>query len=288
MIKADYITETQKIYSEYRNRKTRREKLEELYADSETIFKKHLPSERIMMRDMIDYLLDPGTVRRIGKFSAREWLKTGHQIAKKLKKQISEIPEPTIVFYPGMRGVNGKVIWLGKNPVMSLSPDFGYFTGNNLTVLLAHEYTHYLRARFVGVKYRNMPLYQMIFEEGLAIHLSRLLIPDIPMSAIFMSNLHYTIGMPDPKGGYVRWCKRMLPDLANAALESLSSKEPEPRAQFFEGGTFTGIDDSPIRTGYYLGHRALLEAAKDYDLEELLRMKPTAKMMRGYLKRLAG
>ncbi len=287
MIKADYVTETQKIYSDYKDHEKRGEKIVELYSDSEIIFKKHLPSDRLTMQDMYEYLRVPSTVKRINKFSSREWLKTGHAIAKKLKKLIGDIPEPTILFYPGMRGVNGKVIWLGKEPVMALSPDFGYFTGDNLAVLLAHEYTHFLRAQYVGVKYRNLPLYQMLYEEGLAIYMTRLVLPDPPLSTIFMSNLHRTIGMHDPKGGYVRWCYRWLPDMAKAALDSLSSKDPEPRQRFFEGGTFTGIGDSPIRTGYFLGHQVVLKAAEDHKIEDLLKMKVTALFVKKYVKELA-
>ncbi|MFH1892608.1 MAG: hypothetical protein ABIK83_08005 [Candidatus Zixiibacteriota bacterium] len=283
MIVADYITPTKKIYKQSRGDQRRRE-LTELLSDSKTILRKHL-GKNATPDEVVDYLMLPGTVRRLANFSLKHWIKTGHRISRDLKKVLGQVPEPSIILYPGMQRVNGKIIHLDNKPVISLSPDFGYFGGDNLTLALAHEYTHYLRARLAGVRFEKMPVYRHLVEEGLAVYVSTLVMPGVPLSTIFMSNLHSVIGRPDPAGGYVRWCRNNMPRLTADVLKVLNSREHKPVGRFFEGMRVFG-ENSSIRTGYYVGYRMIEQVVKETPLRKLLAQKPTAKHVQNWLEKL--
>ncbi|MBU1320151.1 MAG: hypothetical protein KKG33_08375 [candidate division Zixibacteria bacterium] len=284
MIVADYITPIKKIYKSSRADR-RRQEIAEILSDSKTILRKHL-GKNATLDEVVDFLMLPGTVRRLANFNLKHWMKTGHRISRDLKNVLGQVPEPSILLYPGMQRVNGKIIHLDNKPVISLSPDFGYFGGDNLTLALAHEYTHYLRARIAGVRFEKMPVYRHLVEEGLAVYVSTLVMPDVPLSTIFMSNLHSVIGRPDPKGGYVRWCWMNMPRLTADALKVLKSREHKPVGRFFEGMRVFG-EHSSIRTGYYIGLRMIEQVVEEIPLRKLLAQKPTAKQVQGWLEKMS-
>jgi hypothetical protein len=227
----------------------------------------------------------PGTVRRLASFDIRHWMRTGHRVSRDLKKILGKVPEPSILLYPGMQRVNAKIIHLDSKPVIALSPDFGYFGGDNLTLALAHEYTHFLRAKLAGVKFEKMPIYRHIFEEGLAVYISTLVMPHVQLSTIFMSNLHHVIGRPDPAGGYVRWCRKNLPRLTRELRKVLMSREHHEVGRFFGGSRAFGKNSS-IRTGYYVGYRMIKSVASDTPLRKLLASKPTQAQVKKWLGEL--
>jgi len=286
MILYDYMTEIKHILHTHKDRETRVTKLRKLLSDSEAILKKHIESREVSIDTVVEYLLQPATQRRIAHYELGNWIRGGHKVARKLKSLLGETPEPSIVLYPGLRRVNGKILHLRGNPVIALSPDFGYCSGHNMSILIAHEYVHYLRARTAGIKFEKMPLHRLIFEEGLAVYITAQTMPELPLPAIFMSALHNKVGMKDPPGGYIRWCKANLRKLASAALESLASSDEEDLAKFFTCGRFAG-KSTPIRTGYYLGFKVIETAVEEYNPAELIRVKPSIRRVRGWLTALA-
>lgn len=281
MIKHDYISPASEILAN-RNREYRRTELTRLLGNSKQILRKHL-TKNVTIEEMVEYMLKPVAVRRIRQFDLRHWIRTGHVIAKRLKKLLGNVPEPSIVLYPSMGRVNGKIIHLDGKPAIALSPDFGYFGGDNLSVVLAHEYTHYLRARLASVKFEKMPLYKRLFEEGLAVYTTMRVLPDIPQSALFMSNLHRLVGLNDPSGGYIRWCKRNLAYLTSEALDVLGSKSSDDSNRFFDCARFDG-DNTPVRTGYFLGYMMVCIASADMNLKDMITMKLSVGQIRSWLK----
>jgi hypothetical protein len=284
MIIHDYISPAREILANH-DREYRRTELMRLLGNSKRILRKIIV-KKVSIEEVVEYMLTPDAVRRIRQFDLKHWIKSGHVVAKRLNKLLDMVPEPTIVLYPSMRRVNGKIIHIDGKPAIALSPDFGFFGGDNLSVVLAHEYTHYLRACHAGVKFEKMPMYKRLFEEGLAVYITTRVLPDISMSALFMSNLHRVIGLNDPSGGYIRWCRRNLAYLASEALDVLGSKSPEDLIRFFDCGRFDG-DDTPVRTGYYLGYIMVRNASTRMNLKDMITMKLTSGQVRNWLKDLA-
>jgi hypothetical protein len=284
MILHDYISPLQDIYANS-NREYRRLELTRLMSESRRIMRQHL-MKSTTVEEMVDYLMQSDTVRRVNQFDLRHWIKTGHRIAKGLKRVLGSVPEPSIVLYPGLRRVNGKVIDIDGRPALTLSPDFGFFSGHNLDVVLAHEYAHYLRSRLAGVRFKAlMPFYQRLFEEGFACYVTVKVLPRVPISTTFMANLHRRIGLNDPSGGYIRWCRRHIGDMAGEALKVLPSKEWQPAIRFFDCGRYEG-DDTPVRVGYYLGYAMIQHACKEIPCSEMVSMRATRRMVRQWLEEM--
>lgn len=283
MILADYITPIKEIYKQYHGDE-RKDEITKLLRNTKTILRKHLGKDATL-DELVDFLTLPGTVRKLANFDLNHWMKTGHRVSRDLKKMLGNVPEPSILLYPGMQRVNGKIIHLDNKPVIALSPDFGYFGGDNLILALAHEYTHFLRARLAGVKFEKMPIYRHIYEEGLAVYLSTLVMPNVRLSTIFMSNLHHVIGRPDPAGGYVRWCRKNLPRLARELQKILQSREHHDIGRFFGGSRAFGKNSS-IRTGYYVGYRMIESTTYEIPLRKLLASNPTPKQVSRWLEDL--
>jgi len=286
MIIRDYLTETQEIYRLTRNKESQRTKLTELYSDSEHLFGKYILSDSLGTPDVVEYLLNPQTQRRVNRFDRKKWLTIGHKISRELKKTMGDIPEPRIMFYPGFQVVNGMVVWLEKKPVIVMSPDFGYFNDENIKVLLIHEYGHFLRAEVHGVDYGKLPLHGLIFEEGLSTYLTTYVWPEIKLPVVFMSNLHRKVGLTDPPGGYVRWCKKHFPEIAEYALDCMQKKESDATWRMFQGGRVTGDESSPVRTGYYLGYSMVKRMAEMQNLSELIAVKATKSLVRDSIRQL--
>jgi hypothetical protein len=279
----DYITPIKRVCEQNSNREACRNELTELLSGSKHILRHHMDKGDVRVEVAVDYLLQPDTRRRLHRFNIRDWTKCERTVSRTMKKLLGSIPEPDIVLYPGMRRSNGKLIHLGKRSAISLAPDFGYCSGDNRYLLIAHEYVHYLRAVLANARFENQPIYKYLFEEGFAVYLSAQVLPDRPLSTIFMSSLHHVIGMKDPKGGYVRWCTRNLPMIASVALEALDTKSRDHARWLFECERLKG-ENTPIRTGYFLGFKLIETALRELSLKNLLTFKPTVSRVRKWIE----
>ncbi len=233
----------------------------------------------------VDSLLELQWRRKIAKFGPDEWHKIAEDVWRKSKKILGSIPPPEIILYPGFGAFNGRVYKIDKNPVIGGSPDFPYTSGENLKVLLAHEYGHFIRYRKIGTPPEMAPIYKMIYEEGWATWLSVKLLPKITLSQIFMSNLHKAINMPDPQGGYLRWCRKNLKTIAYEAQKVLKSKDDKVLGQFFQCRRFKD-DNTPIRTGYYLGLEIIDMLSKRFTPRQLLIEKATPNKILSWIDEL--
>jgi hypothetical protein len=193
--------------------------------------------------------------------------------------------KPDILIYPCFGGSNGRVYKFDKKPIIAFSPDFGFCRGKNLQCLIAHEYAHFIRYRKVGTPPERQKIYSHIYEEGWAIYLTRKIFPNLPGNVVFMSNLHKSIGLPDPQSGYLAWCRKYLKQIAEAAIPVLSSNSLEDSKRFFQCGRFSR-SKTPIRVGYYLGARMMEGLAREYGLKYLFEFKPTARDVGKWLKNM--
>lgn len=230
-------------------------------------------------------LRDPIWLKRIFRFNFSDWRITARSTVKETKRLLGISTPLRIILYPGLGSFNGRVYKLNNRLVIGCCPDFPGVTGQNLQILLAHEYAHLLRWRLTGNRSDNIPIHAMMFEEGFAVWLTKQLFPKMKLKQVFMANLHKEIDMADPPEGFLRWCKSNLDRLANEAQAILDSKKEKDLGRFFQ---CLRLDDknTPIRTGYYLGYRIIEKLSLQYSPQEIFKMKPTAKRAENWLNQL--
>jgi hypothetical protein len=229
---------------------------------------------KFTVEQTVERLMEPIWFLQVRRYNPKEWITTANFVWRRATKILGDVDPPEIVLYPGFARCNGRVYKINRDPVIVCSPDFPRSTGKNLQVLLAHEYIHFARWRKTGISSENVPIYSQLFEEGLATWLSAKLLPELPLSKIFMSDLHRLIGRFDPKGGYLQWCRHNLAAITARTMNTLNSRESNDRGCLFEGARF-GRKNTPIRAGYYLGYRIIDAMAKQIKLSELFILKPT-------------
>ena len=245
---------------------------------------RHL-SKQYSVDQAVEKLLDPEWVKTVRRFRPAEWQEVADQMYLRARKLLGNVPKPEIILYPSFSMSNGRVYDVEGKPFIAGSPDFPHSTGKNLKVLLAHEYAHFARWRKTGIPSENVPVYAYIFEEGWATWLSIKLLPEYSMSQLFMSNLHKAIGMPDPKGGYIRWCKKHLKSISSEAKKSLKTKDHKVMGRFFQCQRF-GSENTPIRTGYYLGYRMIDMLSEQIPPRKLMLEKPTYRKVSTWMESL--
>jgi hypothetical protein len=233
----------------------------------------------------VERLLDPAWLTRVKKFDVHEWQTAADLVWKRAVRIFGDVPRPELVLYPGFNRCNGRVYRIDRMPVIVCSPDFPSATGSDLQVLLAHEYVHFARWRLTGKPSERLPIYAYLYEEGLATWLASRILPEFEPARLFMSNLHHRIGMADPKGGYLRWCRLNLRVIAARAGAVLGSRSVGDTGCLFEGLRFEGAD-TPIRAGYYLGYKILDMLANSAPPKELLVLKPKRKSLSQWIEEL--
>lgn len=264
-------------------------------AECETLLRKYIYNSRklnnrhfqksLTVDETVAKLIEPGWRRKVRDFDAFEWRRTMKTIWRRTEKIVKSPPIPKLVLYPSFGRFNGRVYRLDKEPVIGCSPDFPRCSKDNLRVLLAHEYAHYVRWINTGIPSDNIPIYAMIFEEGWAVWLSSKILPRLDTYVVFMSNLHGLIGMPNPRGGYLSWCRKHLKEIIDKARKILKSKRDKDLGCLFQCRRF--VDDrTPIRVGYYLGYKLIESLLKKGDPGELLMEKPTYRKVSHWLDEL--
>jgi len=277
----DYITPIKEIVN---NRDTdKKDKLRKLIYHSRKINNHHL--YKYSVDQTVKKLLESQWKAKVKRFNPDEWRKTAELVCKRTAKILGRVAPPEIILYPGFGAFNGRVYKVNKKPVIGGSPDFPYTSGKNLMVLLAHEYGHFIRYYKIGIPPEYAPIYSLIYEEGWATWLSTKLLPEFNLSQLFMSNLHKAIKMPDPKGGYMNWCRKNLETIAVEAQKALKSKNKKVLGRFFQCQRFKD-DNTPIRTGYYLGYRIIDMLSERLTPRQLLIERPSPKKLSEWIEEL--
>jgi len=272
----DYITPIKEILQE--DQPYKEVVIHKLIYHSRKILNKHT-GRKYTVDQAVEKLLDPNWLRRVRNFDPDKWRELADQTWRKAGNLLGRVPKPDIILYPSFGMSNGRVYRLDKKSVLAFSPDFRYCHGENMKCLLAHEYGHFLRERITKVNTELQTVYKMLYEEGWAVYFSQRMFPELPSNVIYMSKLHKSINLPDPKGGYIGWCKKNIELLASEALDNLSSKSSKDMTRFFQCGRFDG-DNTPIRTGYYLGRKIVEILSADMSMKELMKHKPSLRTIR--------
>jgi hypothetical protein len=278
----DYITPIKRILSDHKI--DMKSELHKLIYRARRINHRHL--YRHSVNQTVGRLLEPSWPSQVKTFHLDEWRNCAELVWRRASKYLGSIPPPELVIFPGFGRFNGRVYELDGRVVIGCSPDFPNTTGKNLEVLLAHEYAHFLRWRITGISSDNVPVYAMTYEEGWATWFSIRLLPGFDLGDIFMSKLHKSINMPNPKSGYFRWCRKNLIVVAIAAQKVLDSKESGDLGRFFQCQRYAG-SKTPIRVGYYLGYRMIEMLSRRLAIRELLRIRPKKNIIAAWLKELA-
>ncbi|PKK82830.1 MAG: hypothetical protein CVT49_11610 [candidate division Zixibacteria bacterium HGW-Zixibacteria-1] len=278
----DYITPIKEILAG--NSADKKQKLHKLIYSLRKVNNHHL-EKRYNVDQTVAKLLEPNWRAKIRKFDPAEWQAAAIDIYKRAVRLLGKVTPPEIILFPGFGAFNGRVYKLDHRPVIGCSPDFPGTVGNNLMVLLAHEYGHYIRWHKTGIRNDKGPIYLFIYEEGFATWLSTKLLPEYDLNHLFMANLHKSINMPNPKGGYFAWCRKNLPELISESQKALRSWDRSDLGRFFQCLRYKD-DTTPIRTGYYLGYRLIEMLSEEISPRKMLTIKPTAKMISGWLEEL--
>jgi hypothetical protein len=263
----------------------RRRQVESFLRQTGRLFFKHTHHNYAIAK-AAEKIVDPAWLRSLRRFRPAEWQRLAGYIHQKAGGILGRLPAPEIILYPGLKGSNGRVYKYGGRIIIALSPDFGLSGAAYLKGLMAHEYAHFIRRRLIRGLKDNDTIGRRLYEEGWAIYLTTLLFPRMPLSMVLMCNLHAGVGLPDPRGGYLRWCHGNIGKLCEEMSRVVGSYSRAQQTRFFDCGRF-GSKKTPIRTGYFLGYVLLLHLAELKKLPQLLKLKPTSGELRRWLKEIS-
>ena len=278
----DYISPILEILAD--KSADRKKELHKFLYPHRKLMRIHLSNQFEIERD-IETILTPEWRQKLRGFKLSDWQAVADEVYSRARKLLGNIPAPEIVLLPSFGSCNGRVYRFNKKPILALSPDFGYCRGNNLRILIAHEYGHFLRDHLAQVKTESHYVYRNFFEEGFATYFSRQIYPQIPNNIIYMYKLHPVINMPDPSEGYLGWCRNNMDVLKTIAIKAIKSKSHADMKRFFQCGRFKD-DNTPIRVGYFLGTELITRLAEELPLKKIVRLKPSPSQMRKWLERL--
>jgi hypothetical protein len=131
-----------------------------------------------------------------------------------------------------------------------------------LPSIVDHELFHVYHAHVLGsdttkpLDDGDEPIYQSLWEEGLATYASHVLDPDVPM--------HLILGSPSD---LAERAHPMLPALTHRLVVAFDSVSSTTYAFFFLGPMRTS--GAPARSGYYIGYLAVQDLARRRSLSEL-------------------
>jgi hypothetical protein len=128
----------------------------------------------------------------------------------------------------------------------------------DLAPFFHHELFHVYHAQFDSEG--RGELYRALWNEGLAVYVSRVLNPNAPDEQVF--------GRPIDMPQRVR---AVLPELARQFRENMDSTSPTEYARYFSGRPppAAATPEIPPRTGYYLGYLVARQLARRHELRSL-------------------
>jgi hypothetical protein len=152
------------------------------------------------------------------------------------------------------------------------------FHGANaqLSVILSHELFHLYHFQVNPLPHDtdDIPLYRLVWQEGLATYVSHVLNPDAPLSDVFL----------DPR--LANEGPGFVPATAKSLLRDLTSTDDETASRYLSyrrGGA------TPSRMGYLIGYEIVQRAAADHSLGDLARVRGNAllRLMRTQIQALS-
>ncbi|MBX7174908.1 MAG: hypothetical protein K1X72_28285 [Pyrinomonadaceae bacterium] len=157
-----------------------------------------------------------------------------------------------------------------------------YGENANLAVLFSHELFHLYHGQFhseFNGKNREkgeIPLYLMVWNEGLATYISQRLNPKASIEEIFLGQKVQTEVAPK------------LPKLSQSILENFDNGSPQIWKPFLSASKTS--NEIPPRSGYYVGYKIAEELGKKMSLQKLSELKGAdlQKKMKKILQKLTG
>lgn len=133
----------------------------------------------------------------------------------------------------------------------------------DLSVLISHELFHIYHSSFHPEwkgqsRGKDIPLYRLVWGEGLATYASQQLNPKTAQAAIFRS------------ATLASSCQEHLRSLAGSLLENVDSTAEAPFMEWMSGQARSS--DVPPRAGYYFGWRVAAALGRDRSLRDLARL----------------
>jgi hypothetical protein len=145
-----------------------------------------------------------------------------------------------------------------------------------LPVILSHELFHLYHFQVNPLPHDtdDIPLYRLVWQEGLATYVSHVLNPDAPLSDVLL----------DPR--LAKEGPRFVPATAKDLLRDLTTTDDDTAGRYLSyrrGGA------TPSRMGYLTGFDIVKRAAADHSLAELARVRGNAllRLMRMHLQALS-
>lgn len=173
----------------------------------------------------------------------------------------------TVVFMPnfGMTDSGGGLI-NGKPHQMfgvdTIAAQYG--ENGNLSVLFSHELFHLYFGKFHPELGKNrekgeIPLYLLVWNEGLATYLSGRFNPNATIEQLFLGQEVDTEIAPK------------LPELTKNILDNFDNGSPDVWKPFMSASKVN--DEIPPRSGYYVGYKIAVELGKKMSLRKLTQLK---------------
>ena len=177
-------------------------------------------------------------------------------------------PAITVVYMPSFGHFDGQTTELKSGrPAMLFGIDgIAQFHGEHadLPVLFSHELFHVYHAQVNPALFPpndsgpredgKVPLYEVVWIEGLATYVSGALNPQAPPEDLLLSKTLYDKGMP------------LMPVIAGRILAKFDSTDDKDQAAFVQGGV---KGDIPDRSGYLAGYLMAKDLGARYSLAEL-------------------
>lgn len=202
--------------------------------------------------------------------------KITEKIQKDLPEQITKFKETfpdlnwkgTVVFMPNYGITDSGTGQINNKPYLIFGVDtilFSYGEKAELTVLFSHELFHLYQSQFQPKgKPKNrqkgeVPLYELVWGEGLATYASKCLNPGISSEGIFLGSTLEKDASP------------ILAKLAKEILKNFDSGDTKVWQPFMAGAE--GISEIPGRSGYYVGYKVAEKLAKQASLKKLAQLK---------------
>jgi hypothetical protein len=139
------------------------------------------------------------------------------------------------------------------------------FHGANapLSVILSHELFHLYHFQVNPLPHDtdDIPLYRLVWQEGLATYVSHVLNPDAPLSDVLL----------DPR--LANEGPGFVPATAKDLLRDLTSTDDESAGRYL---SYRRVGPTPSRMGYLIGFDIVERAAADHSLAELARVRGNA------------
>ncbi len=151
------------------------------------------------------------------------------------------------------------------------------FHGPNvqLSVILSHELFHLYHFQVNPLPHDadEIPLYRLVWQEGLATYVSHVLNPDATLSDVFLDPRLANEGPP------------LVPETAKDLLRDLTSTDDETAGRYL---AYRRIGPTPSRMGYLIGYDIVERAAAGQSLVDLARLRGNAilRLMRTQIQAL--